>query len=118
MLERKTLAYGDGKIERPKMRKTLVFGAAVLVGMSSCSPAAQAIPRKDGPFAEIQRQEPQRPALPAAPLLSGCLTSLDPITIRPEERIVESRCRGNTEFVLTNAALYIRTNDDGREIEG
>jgi hypothetical protein len=100
MLERKTLAYGDGKAVRPKMFKRLVFAGTLLVSMGACTPAV-AVPIPDRPRLEAPRVEP-----PRMPERRACAPQAD-VILQPNERVRGSRCLGSRDFVLTDMNLFV-----------
>jgi hypothetical protein len=117
MLERKTLAYGDGKIERPRITKSLVFATALAAALSACSPPAHAIPRRD-PILEESRAM-RAPISPQEEIPQArCLPEITSLGLEAGETVTETVCRGNREFVLSDRALYIRTVTNDGEAEG
>ncbi|MFN7991626.1 MAG: hypothetical protein U0R44_05705 [Candidatus Micrarchaeia archaeon] len=107
MLERKKLAYGDGKAERPVMRKSLVFSTiAVLVATASCCAATDAYTRS--------RPAPARPSASHRPLAvpqhhSDFIQS----QLQPQEKVAEIVHLGSRDFVLTNTSLLIVSGGEG-----
>lgn len=113
MLERKRLAYGDGVIAKPKKMKSLVFSATFLAVTCSCAPTTNAIPRRD-PVVEEARRAPARPPR-AGERAPGCFPNIAAVAMERGEKVRESICSGNREFILTDRALHIRTRVMERE---
>lgn len=113
MLERKKLVYGDGIVAKPKIMKTLVFSATFLATLTACSPSTNAIPKRDPAVEEARHSRTPLPRL-GEQTIAGCFPDIARMTMERAERVTETVCRGNREFVLTDRALYIRTRVDQR----
>ncbi len=126
MFKTRKLAYGDGNTEiaKPRLLKRLGFsGIALLLATTTNCGTACAIPQSST-VERIQNvtraQQPRRGGRPSlvGPAHSNCMPEMEEITVRPGERRLESVCRADREYVLTDSSLYMRRRESGRDMMG
>ncbi|MDD5171708.1 MAG: hypothetical protein PHF60_01590 [Candidatus ainarchaeum sp.] len=108
MLHTKRLAYGEGRVKKPEITRTLFFSAlcgTALTLMVSCA-HADAVSRLDSTSSKknVPAWVPDKPKKEG---LQGKCGADFSRALRKGEKVVESKCTDNYEFVLTSENLRV-----------